>query len=145
MSLMIFQGISSIAWKRKSKSKGIYIALSNQYQCKLASEPDDNVYGKKRNECINPLRYLNAAFFSRQQFQYLRYRTAVSVSGHCFFCASTDTQPVSFVAVMLQKERKKERAKVKAQGKKEIQERVLQRCTAEELCGNGNTTGQSKT
>ena len=49
-------------------------------------------------------------FSSRQQFQYLQYRTAVSGNGHCFFCACTDTQPVSFVAAMLQKER----AKVKA-------------------------------
>lgn len=73
--------------------------------------------------------------------QHLQYRTAVSGNGHCFFCACTDTQPVSFVAAMLQKER----AKVKAQGKEEIQERVLQRCTAEELCGNGYTTRQFKT
>ncbi len=81
--------------------------------------------------------------------QYLQYRTAVSGNGHCFFCASTDTQPVSFVAAMLQKgkqkERQKERAKWKAKGKEEIQERVLQRCTAEELCGNGYTTRQFKT
>ena len=34
----------------------------------------------------------------------------MSGNGHCFFCASTDTQTVSFVAAMLQKER----AKVKA-------------------------------
>lgn len=45
--------------------------------------------------------------------QYLQYRTAVSGNGHCFFCAYTDTQSVSFVAAMLQKER----AKVKAKGK----------------------------
>lgn len=59
----------------------------------------------------------NAGFF----VLYLQYRTAVSVSGHCFFYACTDTQPVSFVAAMLQKER----AKVKAQEKEEIQEMVL--------------------
>ena len=51
----------------------------------------------------------NAGFF----VLYLQYRTAVSGNGHCFFCACTDTQPVSFVAAMLQKGRQKERKRYK--------------------------------
>ena len=159
MSLMMFQGISSFAWKRKSNliletiskfeealgfsiigdildTDNNYIALSNRYQCKLVSEPDDNVYGKKRNECINPLRYLNAAFFSRQQFKYLQYRTAVSGNGHCFFCASTDTQPVSFVAAMLQKERAKGKGKRKGRDTREGIAEVYSRGTVRQRVYN---------